>query len=103
MVLIWWVPVLVGLATASVAQQAFQQLDVVSGWLIERQVDAKQQLRCRASLPSGGTWFTARIHLDSSGQVVVPEGLSFPTVQAESLDEVRAALDRCRDSILYLP
>lgn len=88
--------------TAALAQDTFQKLDVVFGWLIERQVDANQQLRCRASIPAGGTWFAARIHLDGSGQIVVPEDLPLPLGYAEGVDEVRAALERCRASILYL-
>jgi len=90
------------LMTAAFAQESFQKLDVVSGWLIERKIEPNQQLRCRASIPAGGTWFAARIHLDGSGQIVVPQDVPFALVHAKAVDEVRAALDRCRASILYL-
>ena len=79
---------------------AFQPLDRVEGWLIERRLDEKQEPICRASLPGPGTWFSARVRLDANDVVVVPAGLQRPDQAA--LDAVREALQRCRASVLYL-
>ena len=82
------------------ASTAFQPLDRVEGWLIERRLDDNQDPICRASVPGAGTWFSARVHLDGDDAVVVPPGLEPPDESA--LDAVREALRRCRASVLYL-
>ena len=82
------------------ASTAFQPLDRVEGWLIERRLDESQNPFCRASVPGPGTWFSARVHLDADGSLVVPAGLQRPDETA--LDAVREALRRCRASVLYL-
>ena len=79
---------------------AFQPLDRVEGWLIERRLDEMQEPICRASVPGRGTWFSARIRLDVDDKVVVPAGLQRPDAKAVEL--VRKALQRCRASVLYL-
>ena len=79
---------------------AFQPLDRVEGWLIERRLDESQDPICRASVPGPGTWFSARVHLDVDDVMVVPAGLDRPDETA--LDAVREALRRCRASVLYL-
>ena len=78
---------------------AFQPLDRVDGWLIERRLDERQEPICRASMPGHGTWFSARVRLDPDDLVVVPAGLQRPN--EASLIAVREALQRCRDSLLY--
>ena len=82
------------------ASTAFQPLDRVEGWLIERRLDDNQDPICRASVPGHGTWFSARVHLDGDDMVVVPAGLERPDETA--LVAVREALRRCRASVLYL-
>ena len=79
---------------------AFQPLDRVEGWLIERRLDESQDPICRASVPGAGTWFSARVHLDADDTLVVPAGLERPDETA--LDAVLDALRRCRASVLYL-
>ena len=79
---------------------AFQPLDRVEGWLIERRLNDSQEPICRASLPGRGTWFSARVRLDADDVVLVPAGLERPDETA--LDAVREALRRCRASVLYL-
>ena len=96
-----WLIVISTSAMVACAEHSFQKLDVVEGWLIERRVDEHQKLSCRASMKTGGTWFSARIHLDASGQVVIPEGLLDPNLTSEQLSAVRGAVSRCQDSILY--
>ena len=78
----------------------FKPLDRVEGWLIERRLDDKQEPICRASVPGRGTWFSARVRLDADDLVVVPAGLQRPN--AEAVEAVREALQRCRASVLYL-
>lgn len=86
------------IGTSAVAQR-FQILDRVDGWVIERKLDGQQNQVCRASMPGGGSWFSARIHLDPNDALVVPEGLSAPN--KASLDSVLEALRLCRSSLLY--
>lgn len=82
------------------ASTAFQPLDRVEGWLIERRLDDKQDPICRASVPGPGTWFSARVHLDLDDVMVVPAGLHRP--DETGLEAVRDALRRCRANLLYL-
>ena len=86
------------LGTPALAQ-SFQMLDRVDSWLIERKLDRDQNHVCRASVPGGGSWFSARVHLDPNDVLVVPEGLIAPT--KASVDEARDALRLCRSSLLY--
>ena len=88
------------MAPVAFGSTAFQPLDRVEGWLIERRLDEMQEPICRASLPGPGTWFSARVHLDVDDVVVVPDGL--PRPDAEAVGAVREALQRCRASVLYL-
>ena len=81
---------------------SYTDLDRVNGWLIERKQEVDGALSCRAFLPSGASWFSANIHLDASGELVVPPGRSFEAEQQE-LEDVREALERCRSDFLYLP
>lgn len=80
----------------------YTPLDEVQGWRIERKQGREGRLHCRASLPSGASWFSGNIHLDPDGQLVEPEGLAFAGDQKE-IDAVNAALERCRQDLLYLP
>jgi hypothetical protein len=90
---------LLSLIGTSAVAQGFQMLDRVDGWVIERKLDGQQNQVCRASVPGGGSWFSARIHLDPSDALVVPEGLSAPS--KASLESAREALRLCRSSLLY--
>ena len=86
------------IGTSAVAQ-SFQMLDRVDGWVIERKLDSEQNQVCRASVPGGGSWFSARVHLDLTDALVVPNGLTPPN--KASLDLAREALRLCRSSLLY--
>ena len=88
------------MAPAALGSTAFQPLDRVEGWLIERRLDERQAPICRASVPGPGTWFSARVRLNAEDVVVVPAGLQQP--DETGLDAVREALQRCRASVLYL-
>jgi len=88
------------MAPVAFGSTAFQPLDRVEGWLIERRLDESQDPICRASVPGAGTWFSARVHLDGDDTLVVPAGLKRP--DETTLDAVRDALRRCRASVLYL-
>ncbi len=90
---------LVSLMGTSALAQNFQTIDRVDGWLIERKVDREQNHVCRASLPGGGSWFSARVRLDLNDALVVPKGLTTPN--RASVDSARKALHLCRSSLLY--
>ena len=79
--------------------QSFQTIDRVDGWLIERKRDSEQNHVCRASLPGGGSWFSARVRLDLNDALVVPQGLI--TTNKASVDSAREAVHLCRSSLLY--
>ena len=79
--------------------QGFQKLDSVHGWLIERKLSDQQEPICRASVSGGGTWFSARVHLNLKNDLVIPEGLTAPS--KKSVDAAKDALRLCRSSILY--
>ena len=81
--------------------ETFTKLDQVGSWVIERKISARS-LQCRASIPSGGGWFGANIHLSAVGQIVIPEGLTYKGTP-EDVVVVLEAMQRCRDDILYLP
>ena len=66
---------LLSLMGTSALAQGFQTIDRVDGWLIERKRDSEQNHVCRASLPGGGSWFSARVRLDLNDDLVVPQGL----------------------------
>ena len=80
----------------------YTELDRVNGWLSERKQGSDGALSCRAYLPSGASWFSGNIHLDTNGELVVPAGRSFEG-DPKQLEAVRNALDRCKDDYLYLP
>ena len=88
------------MAPVAFGSMAFQPLDRVEGWLIERRLDESQDPICRASVPGPGIWFSARVRLNADDVLVVPAGLKRPDEMR--LDTVRDALQRCRASVLYL-
>jgi hypothetical protein len=79
--------------------QGFQKLDSTHGWLIERKLSEQQEPICRASVTGGGTWFSARVHLNPNNELVIPEGLTVPT--KTSVNAAIEALRLCRSSLLY--
>ena len=90
---------LLSLMGNSALAQGFQTIDRVDGWLIERKRDSEQNHVCRASLPGGGSWFSARVRLDLNDALVVPQGLITPN--KSSVDAAREAARLCRSSLLY--
>ena len=94
--MIW---LLLALIDAPVMAQGFQKLDITHGWLIERKLSKQQEPICRASVPGGGTWFSARVRLNPINELVVPEGLTSPS--KKSVDAALEALRLCRSSLLY--
>jgi hypothetical protein len=97
---------LIALAAAATpawgALNSFSKLDQVGRWVIERKTTAEGGISCRASIPSGGTWFNSNVRIGADGTVVVPDGLSYSPDAAE-LAQVRDALRRCRADMIYVP
>ena len=96
MVRIWLLLALIGPPAMA---QGFQKLDSTHGWLIERKLSEQQEPICRASVTGGGTWFSARVHLNPNNELVIPEGLTVPT--KTSVNAAIEALRLCRPSLLY--
>ena len=94
--MIW---LLLALVVAPAMAQGFQKLDSTHGWLIERKLSDRQEPICRASVAGGGSWFSARVHLNPNNELVIPEGLFTPT--KKSVDAALEALRLCRSSLLY--
>ena len=90
---------LLSLIGTSALAQNFQTIDRVDGWLIERKLDSEQNHVCRASVVGGGSWFSARVHLNRNDALVVPNGLASPN--DASVASAREALRLCRSSLLY--
>ena len=90
---------LLSLIGTSALAQNFQTIDRVDGWLIERKLDSEQNHVCRASVVGGGSWFSARVHLNRNDALVVPNGLASPN--DASVASAREALRVCRTSLLY--
>jgi hypothetical protein len=63
---------LLSLMGTSALGQGFQTIDRVDGWLIERKRDSEQNHVYLASLPGGGSWFSARVRLVLNDALVVP-------------------------------
>ena len=91
--------VVLALIGTPIQAQSFQELDRVDGWLIERKLSNEQEPICRASMMNGGSWFSARVHLDRNDRLLVPDGLQ--ASEQESVDAVREALRLCRSGLLY--
>ena len=94
-----WFWMLLPLIGAPAQAQGFQMLDRVDGWLIERKLSEQQEPICRASLPNGGTWFSARVHLNRYDELVIPKGHTAP--EESSVSAALNALRMCRSSLLY--
>jgi len=97
---VFQVLLLILMVPVAFASTAFQPLDRVEDWLIERRLDDNQDPICRASVPGPGTWFSERVHLDADDVMEVPAGLHRP--DETGLEAVRDALRRCRANVLYL-
>ena len=93
------IPLLFVLLGVPAMAQGFHKLDSIHGWLIERKLSDQQEPFCRASVSGGGTWFSARVHLNPRNELVIPEGLIAP--KKKSVDAAIEALRVCRSSILY--
>ena len=92
-----------GLASPAVAGlNAYTRLDTIGAWSVEQRVDEAGKVECRASIPTGGTWFGSNIRIDSQGTLTVPPGVNFSESEA-SIANVRAALRRCQEGLLYTP
>jgi len=94
-----WIWLLLALIGPPAMAQGFQKLDSTHGWLIERKLSEQQEPICRASVTGGGTWFSARVHLNPNNELVIPEGLTVPT--KTSVNAAIEALRLCRSSLLY--
>ena len=94
-----WIWLLLALIGSPAMAQGFQKLDSTHGWLIERKLSEQQEPICRASVTGGGTWFSARVHLNPNNELVIPEGLTVPT--KTSVNAAIEALRLCRSSLLY--
>ncbi len=83
----------------------FTFLDEVKGWTIERKLDHQNnEIKCRASIPLYGTWFSSRIRLNKDDQLVIPSQLKAAELTKETvLETVKNALNDCRKGLIYLP
>lgn len=75
------------------AYTAFERL---GNWLIERKTTVDGEHSCRASIPSGGAWFSENIHLDRQGKLVIPSGVKGHAYRGQ-VPQVRVVLQRCRE------
>ena len=84
------------------AKRPYTRIDRIGDWVIERRQIRGGGHLCRAHIPSGGSWFSANVHLDPVGTLVAPPG-AVHQANPSQLAAVREALKRCRADLLYLP
>jgi hypothetical protein len=87
---------------AAAGLNAYTRIDSVGAWIVEQRVDEAGNVECRAFIPSGGTWFGSNVRINAQGALSVPPGVTLSESEA-SLANVRAALSRCQEGLLYTP
>ena len=90
------------MAAPAWAASPYTRIDRIGDWVIERRQIRGGGHLCRAHIPSGGSWFSANVHLDPVGALVVPPGVVHQANPSQ-VAAVREALERCRADLLYLP
>ena len=90
---------------ANAGLDKYSYLDKIGTWTIERKIDSlTKTVSCRASILSKGTWFSSRIRLNKSDEVLYPYGLSKKEETSQStIGNVKKALKVCRTGLIYLP
>ncbi len=83
----------------------YSYLDEVNGWIIERKIDVEtNEVNCRASIPSYGTWFSERTRLNENNElIVISTQNKKKIIQQETVNKVIEALNICRSGLIYLP
>ena len=84
----------------------FTNLIFVEDWLIERKVGlTNNEIKCRASIPSNGSWFGARVRLGSNNELIKPIWISVRAEQVldSKLTKIKELLDDCSSGLLFLP
>ncbi len=78
----------------------FTNFQKFEDWLIEKKIDPEtNEISCRASMPKHGSWFGARVRLDSQDVLVFPEYLSIQYIpKQELIQRILKGLERCRSS-----
>ena len=81
----------------------YTRIDIIDNWIIERKIDPSTGgISCRASMRGYGTWFGARIRLNSANELLVPEELSQKQLpDKQTLENIIKAVERCRESLIY--
>ena len=95
-------PLVLFCVATPVGATPYTPLDRIGRWVIERRQVSGGGHLCRAQIPAGGAWFSANVHLDANGTLVVPPGVVHQA-NPDQLAAVREALQRCRTDLLYLP
>ena len=82
----------------------FTFVDEISGWTIESKVNSTTgNVSCRASIHKNGSWFSARTRLDKNDELILLSGMENSTfIDDQVINEVKIALNNCRDSLLYI-
>ncbi len=78
-------------------------LDKIDNWIIERKIEPESnEILCRASVLSDGTWFGSRMRLGQSDELILPNDLSHKETPSElKLQPIRMALNKCRKDFIY--
>ena len=81
----------------------FSFLSKIDNWTIERKVEQpSQNILCRASITSHGTWFGMRMRLNEYDELVVPDELRELDLPTKStLKRVKNVLKKCRSSLIF--
>ena len=102
----FWTFLISSFTSVNAGLNSFTNLIVVEDWLIERKVDLTiNETTCRASIPSHGNWFGARVRLGPNNELIKPLWISVKEEQLLDIKiaKVREMLQHCRSGLLFLP
>jgi len=102
----FWPLLLFSFTSVSAGLNNFTNLIFVEDWLIERKVDlTTNETKCRASIPSHASWFSARVRLGPNNELIKPIWISVKADQVidSKLTKIKQLLDDCSAGLLFLP
>ena len=102
----FWTLLIFSFTSVNAGLNSFTNLIFVEEWLIERKVDLNiDKIKCRASIPTHGNWFGARVRLGANNELIKPIWISVNPDQLNDakLAKVKEFLDDCRSGLLFLP
>ncbi len=91
------------MASAHAGLEKYTVIDEFENWVIERKfVPSEDKLFCRASMPSYGSWFSARVRLGDQNELLMPDMVSASYKPGpELMERLISSLEMYRSSLIY--